>query len=168
MTYNRYAAQIDRLAERFITHNLESKPNAIISIDDLMAAYVGYAYGKTIPDERLIEKIQTRFPGCRVDLGKKMITGIDWIRPKPKTVKKAVEYKIKMLRWRLESFLHLYSRDKGFTALEFANFRKESILSGRIIVEWEKISLDESLEFLNNPENSQCEKNGNYFIKVVK
>ncbi|HAW57707.1 MAG TPA: hypothetical protein DCX03_01625 [Bacteroidales bacterium] len=167
MTY-RYAAQIDRLAERFITHNLESKSNTVIAIDDLMAAYVGYSYNQTIPIERLIEKIQTRFPGCEFDIEKKMIKGIDWIRPKPKTVKKAVEYKIKMLRWRLESFLHLYSRDKGFTALEFANFRKESILSGRIIIEWDKISLDESLEFLNNPENSQCEKNGNYFIKVVK
>ena len=167
MTY-RYAAQIDRLAERFITQNLEQKSNTMIAIDDLMAAYVGYSYGKTIPEGRLIEKIQSRFPGCKVDLGKKMITGVDWIRPKPKTVEKAIEYKVKMLRWRLESFLHVNSREKGFTALEFANYRKESILSGRIIIEWDKISLDESLEFLNDPENSQCEKNGNYFIKVVK
>jgi hypothetical protein len=134
MTY-RYSAQIDRLAERFITQNLEQKSNTVIAIGDIMEAYVGYSYGKIIPDERLIEKIQTRFPGCRVDLEKGMITGVDWIRPKPETIEKAIEYKVKMLRWRLDSFLHVYPREKGFTALEFANYRKESILSGRIVIE---------------------------------
>lgn len=163
---HRYIEMIDRLAERYISTYLTADAKKIIAIDDVLMNYKGYAYSQTIPDSKLIEKIQTRFPDCKVDLERGVIHGIDWMTPTITEPKKAIAFGIKLLKWRLEDMIHLNPLyERGFSADNFARFTKESITSSGVIIQHRPIAIGEALDFLDG-EFSECEKRDNkYYYK---
>lgn len=165
---NKYSMMISRLAERYITAYLKADKDKIVSIEDIQSSYLGFSYGKQIPDIKLIEKIQTRFPDAKVDLERGIISGVDWITIKAPEKKKQIEFGIKLMQYRLEDMLRLnplYS-EKGFTADNFAKFTKQSITSSGVIMQHRPISINEAIEFLDG-EHSECRKgdNGKYVYK---
>lgn len=156
---NKFSAMIDRLAERYITTYIKFDDKKIIAIDDVISSYQGFSYGKQIPDIKLIEKIQTRFPAARVDLERGTIHGLDWITIMAPETKKVIAFGIKLLRWRLEDMLHyvpLYQA-RGFTAAEFAGWAKDSISNSGVMSVYKKIAIGEALDFLDS-EHSECQK----------
>ena len=159
---NKFSTMIDRLAERYITACLKEAKDKIVSIEDIMRTYQGFSYAKTVPDAQMIERIKARFPDIRIDLERGIITGIDWISPTAIEPKKAIEFGIKMLQYRLKDMLHcvpLY-QTRGFTAAEFAGWSKDSIVSVGVISVYKKIAIGEALDFLDSGE-SNCEKRDN-------
>ena len=165
---NKYSTMIDRLAERYITTYIKEDASKIISIEDIRSSYLGFSYGKQIPDIKLIEKIQTRFPAARVDLERGIIHGLDWVTVKAPEKKKQIEFGIKLLQFRLEDMLRLNPlyAEKGFTADNFAKFTKQSITSGGVIQQHRAIAIGEALDFLDG-EFSECEKgdDNRYYYK---
>jgi len=161
---NKFSTMIDRLAERYITAYLKEVKDKIVSIEDIQSSYLGFSYGKQIPDSKLLEKITARFPAARVDLERGIISGVDWITIKAPEKKKQIAFGIKLLRWRLEDMLHyvpLY-QTRGFTAAEFAGWTKDSISNSGVMSVYKKIAIGEALDFLDG-EFSNCEKRDNRY-----
>jgi hypothetical protein len=165
---NKYSMMIGRLAERYITAYLKEAKDKIVSIEDIMRTYQGYAYAKTVPDAQMIGRIKARFPDIRIDLERGIIMGIDWITIKAPEKKKQIEFGIKLMQYRLEDMLRLNPlyAEKGFTADNFAKFTKSSIVSGGVIMQHRPIAIGEAIDFLDG-EFSECQKgdNGKYVYK---
>jgi hypothetical protein len=155
----RYETQKLGLAERFLTRNILYNQETIITLEDLFNAYYNFAQCHTLADEELIDLMLTKWPEIIINYGNGTITNLVWkdqvkVSVEPPKVK---DYATKLLDYRLETMFNINPKieKSGFTPLQFAEFRKESIMGGMVTSELEPIDIKKAENYLDNNTNLQ-------------
>lgn len=163
----RYNDMVNRLADRFITSHLEAYTDTVVSIDDVLNAYRTFARSDVISDDELITKILVRFEKAKINYEHNTIINLNWIRPPKAEPKPPLDIRKMNLDSRFDLMLHYYPnyKESGITALQFADFTKNSIVGGALKVDINSISIQESTEYLN--ENPQIIKKCDRYFQNV-